>query len=260
MHARPRLVHTSSAGGRPIMARPVTRVWQVLALVDLTAETSDSLLRRVCDLGKEVVSGAEEVSVTLLDAGTATTATTGGFARRLDELQHTLGGPSLTAATGGQPQFIADAHAEGRWPRYLRQACPAGLASSLSLPVPVRSGTAAALSFYSRTSQSFTGDDVDAAQQLAANASVALRNIRALEAAHQHVEQLQTAMASRAVIEQAKGVLMAADRCSSVEAFNILVQVSKYTNRKLRAVAQAIVDAAAREPDRHGLPVGPCAR
>jgi AmiR/NasT family two-component response regulator len=56
-------------------------------------------------------------------------------------------------------------------------------------------------------------------------------------------EQLQTAMESRAVIEQAKGVLMGQRRCTADEAFEILVKLSQQSNRKLREVAQALVDS-----------------
>ena len=64
------------------------------------------------------------------------------------------------------------------------------------------------------------------------------------EAQGRVAEQLQTAMQSRAVIEQAKGILMGARRCKAEEAFDILVKLSQDTNRKLRDVAQALVDDA----------------
>jgi AmiR/NasT family two-component response regulator len=57
-------------------------------------------------------------------------------------------------------------------------------------------------------------------------------------------EQLREAMRSRAVIEQAKGVLMARRRCSPDEAFDVLREVSQTSNTKLREVARALVDEA----------------
>jgi AmiR/NasT family two-component response regulator len=45
------------------------------------------------------------------------------------------------------------------------------------------------------------------------------------------------------VIEQAKGILMAQQSCSADEAFNVLVKLSQQSNRKLREVAQALVDS-----------------
>jgi AmiR/NasT family two-component response regulator len=64
----------------------------------------------------------------------------------------------------------------------------------------------------------------------------------------QVAEQLQQAMQSRAVIEQAKGILMGQRRCSARDAFDILVRLSQATNRKLRDVAQALVEDATGQP------------
>jgi AmiR/NasT family two-component response regulator len=64
------------------------------------------------------------------------------------------------------------------------------------------------------------------------------------QAQGQMAEQLQSAMQSRAVIEQAKGILMGDRRCDAEQAFNILVKLSQDSNRKLREVAQAVVDQA----------------
>lgn len=69
-----------------------------------------------------------------------------------------------------------------------------------------------------------------------------------METSKQLAEQLRTAMDSRALIEQAKGMLMAGRRCSSADAFAILVQLSQTTNKKLRVVAQAVVDATSDGP------------
>jgi AmiR/NasT family two-component response regulator len=62
------------------------------------------------------------------------------------------------------------------------------------------------------------------------------------QAQGQMADQLQTAMQSRAVIEQAKGVLMGQRRCQADEAFNILIKLSQDSNKKLREVAQALID------------------
>ena len=61
---------------------------------------------------------------------------------------------------------------------------------------------------------------------------------------------MQAAMESRAVIEQAKGIVMADRRCTADEAFAILAKVSQDTNRKLRDVATALVDRATHPPQR----------
>ena len=69
------------------------------------------------------------------------------------------------------------------------------------------------------------------------------------EAQGRVAEQLQTAMHSRATIEQAKGILMGARHCTAEQAFDILVVLSQQTDRKLRDVAQAMVaDTTAAAP------------
>ena len=67
------------------------------------------------------------------------------------------------------------------------------------------------------------------------------RRARALEA---EVEQLRAAMASRAVIEQAKGILMLLTGCRDQTAFDLLGHISSHTHRKVRDVARAITESA----------------
>jgi GAF domain-containing protein len=223
------------------------RALQALGMLDLSAETSESFLLRVCELSKLVVPGAQEVSVSLLQDGKATTpASTGALATNLDEHQYDIGqGPCLAAAEGGEVQRIDDSWSESRWPRYLQRAIPIGLGSSLSIPVPVQAGIAAGLNLYSSSPKAFTQQDAGTAQEFAAFAGVAFGNLHAVETSKQLADQLRTAMESRAVIEQAKGVLMARRACSSADAFAMLVELSQVTNKKLRVVAQTVVDAAA---------------
>jgi len=83
---------------------------------------------------------------------------------------------------------------------------------------------------------------LDIAAGYAAYASVALVNAATYAGAMEQVSQMQQAMTSRAVIEQAKGILMAGRRCGADEAFGILRDLSSSSNRKLRDVAQAVVE------------------
>jgi AmiR/NasT family two-component response regulator len=62
------------------------------------------------------------------------------------------------------------------------------------------------------------------------------------ESTRELADNLDIAMRTRAVIEQAKGILMSQRRCDATEAFNILAAASQRSNRKLRDIAQAIVD------------------
>jgi hypothetical protein len=80
----------------------------------------------------------------------------------------------------------------------------------------------------------------------AAYASVALLNAATYAGALEQVAQMQQAMASRAGIEQAKGILMRDRRCTADEAFGILRDLSSTSNRKLRDVARAVIEEATR--------------
>ena len=75
--------------------------------------------------------------------------------------------------------------------------------------------------------------------------SVTEDRVRALET---EVEQLRTAMASRAVIEQAKGVLMLLTGCGVERSFDLLTHISSHTHRKVRDVAQSLTESAAGGP------------
>ncbi len=99
----------------------------------------------------------------------------------------------------------------------------------------------AALNIYSTDRDALDDDAVELASTIAAYAGVALANTHLYEAQGQVAAQLRTAMQSRAVIEQAKGILIGERRCSPQEAFDILVRLSQDTNRKLRDVAEALV-------------------
>ena len=67
-----------------------------------------------------------------------------------------------------------------------------------------------------------------------------------LQELREEIEQLKTALLSRATIEQAKGILMSTNHCSPDEAFEILVKASQRENAKLRNIARRIVDNATR--------------
>jgi GAF domain-containing protein len=218
-----------------------------LGRIRLAEHSLESVLGRVATLALRTVPGATDVSVTVVDRGRATTAAfTGQVAVDLDERQYEHGrGPCLDCIAGGEPVRISDMEAEDRWPEWAAAARGMGIHSSLSVPVPLQREISAALNIYSSQAQRFDDGDVEVASTFAAYAGVALANVHLYEAQSRLAEDLQTAMQTRAVIEQAKGVLMGARRCTSDEAFDLLVKLSQDSNRKLRDVAQAIVDEAA---------------
>ena len=217
-----------------------------LARMVLSEHTMDTLLARVAELARDVVEGAMEVSVSLVGKDrAATVVATGPLAAALDERQYEAdSGPCVAAAQAGAVASITDMRTETRWPAFTKAAVEAGALSSLSTPIPLQQYATAALNMYGATPGAFDDQAVSLAGSFASYAGVALANMHLYESTRTLAEQLQTAMESRAVIEQAKGVLMGQRRCSADEAFDILVKLSQQSNRKLREVAQALVDSS----------------
>jgi len=217
-----------------------------IARIDLSQHTLDQVLARVSELAKASVPGAVEVSVTLLRAGRpATAAFTGPLALTLDEQQYANGyGPCLDAAMGGVTLVVTDMRGEQRWPEYAPRACGAGVLSSVSVSLPVQHAMTGALNVYGYEPDAFDDGAVSLAQTFAGYMAVALVNANLVEMSAALAEQMQQAMASRAVIEQAKGILVAQTGCSPEQAFGLLTVRSQHANRKLRDIASAIVEGA----------------
>ncbi|MGI5525281.1 GAF and ANTAR domain-containing protein [Micromonospora sp. CA-259024] len=210
----------------------------------------DDVLQRVAELAKRVLPVPVEVSVTLVRGGTAHTAVfTNELAQDMDERQYAQGsGPCLEAATAGEVLAVPDLATEDRWPAWAERGRTAGVGSSVSIGLPMQEAVVGALNVYAGTPHAFDDDTVAVLETFAAYAAVALANAQLYDSTATLARQMQEAMANRAVIEQAKGIVMAERRCSPAEAFAILSKVSQDSNRKVRDVAQALVDRAAKGP------------
>jgi GAF domain-containing protein len=216
-----------------------------LATLVLGDSDLDAVLRRTCEVTKATVPGAHEVSVTLTDHGEPRTAAfSGELALRVDESQYSTGqGPCLEAARTGQVITLNDLRADAdRWPEYAPPAIEAGVRGSISVPLNVNEQVIGALNIYAVEPNAFEPAMVEGAVALAKYAGIVLSNADNYYRAASMADQLQQAMESRAVIEQAKGILMAQRRCNEVAAFSILVRLSQESHRKLRDVATALVE------------------
>ena len=201
-----------------------------------------AVLQRASEIAKRAMTGADEVSVTMKNGHPTTVASSGALATEVDESQYeTDSGPCLQAIAEGEVVLVADMATETRWPEYLPRAIAAGVGSSLSIPLPVDGAYVGALNSYSRTAHAFDQASVKLGQDLAAYAAIVLNNAGLYFTATTRADQLAEALRSRAVIDQAKGILMGARRCTAEEAFDILVRLSQQSQRKLRDVAQALV-------------------
>jgi GAF domain-containing protein len=134
-----------------------------------------------------------------------------------------------------------DLATDERWPRYAKTAVDLGIRSSVSAALPVQEHVLGAINWYSRRPFTFGREHFDAASGFAARVAVIVTNAHRYGSMEQMAEHMQRAMRSRAVIEQAKGVIMATTHCDAEAAFQSLVDQSQHENRKLREVAEEIV-------------------
>lgn len=214
-----------------------------LSQIVLGEQSLPQILEQVVHLAKAVLP-AVEASVTLIsDEEPHTAAYTGEPALALDERQYDSDkGPCLHAANSGEVVLIHDTSTETRWPAYSEAATASGILSSLSMPLPVRRLGSGALNFYARARAAFDDEAVDLARTFAGHAAVAVDNAHLYESTARLAEQMQQAMASRAIIEQAKGIIMGTQGCSAEHAFNTLVHLSQTRHLKLRDVALRLVE------------------
>ncbi|MCW2608406.1 MAG: hypothetical protein JWO60_3099 [Frankiales bacterium] len=230
--------------GEDRSALPPQEAFDQLARIVLSEHSIESVMTAISEIAKRLLPGVDDASVTFVRKGKAqTVACTGPLALAMDERQYEGGeGPCLSAAASGQLLHIEDAQSDTRFPAYAEGAKQYGVVSSLSVPVRLPEPVGAAINLYSRQGGVFDPEGVELAQTLAGYAGVALANMHLFEAQSKVAENLRVALQSRAVIEQAKGILMAQRRISADAAFDLLVTLSQDTNRKLRDVASALVE------------------
>lgn len=204
-------------------------------------------LDRVAVVTTDAMAGADMAGITLLgDEGAPTTAVfTDEESPEIDEAQYRSGrGPCLDAWRRKQVVSLpVIGQSTDAYPEFTAACVEHGVRSTLSLPLVAGERGLGALNLYARIEHGFTSEDERIGLELAATASVVLANASDYWEAFTLGEQLNEAIRSRAVIEQAKGMLMARSPDISAEgAFDLLRKASQRENRKLRDVAQRIVD------------------
>ncbi|HEX8498789.1 MAG TPA: GAF and ANTAR domain-containing protein [Actinomycetales bacterium] len=211
-------------------------------------------LQRVAEIAIELIPCAREASITLLtEPGerraahdqVRSVAFTGPLALQLDERQYDRGyGPCLDAAISGATIVLdtaVDTESDRIYPDFSAQcrALDVGHVVALALPVPAR--TVGALNLYA--AGPFSAEDIEAGTAFAGYAGIAMANALLLDATADDARHLTLAMESRAVIEQAKGLVMASLHCTPEEAFDVLRRRSQHSNVKLRDLCREIVES-----------------
>jgi GAF domain-containing protein len=221
-----------------------------LGRMSLRQHSMESLLQAVAELSKQVMPGNPETSIFMQDKHQkVTVASTGQLAMDLDEVQYSKDhGPCLHAASTGELTEIPDTRTETRWVDYMKRAVDHGNLSSLSVPLVIDDDVSGALNIYAREANAFDDDARSAASRFAPYGAVAVGNMHDYQKAKDMARNLEVALETRAIIDQAKGILMERHRLTADQAFQLLVQASSRTNTKLRTIADELVHSGELPP------------
>jgi GAF domain-containing protein len=222
----------------------VDELLRALSRVVLADRTLEEVLGEITDLARRNIPGAESTSITLIrDDKGFTAAHTGEMSLAADELQYAHGyGPCLDAGRGNVVLRVDDMRTETRWPDYAARVQAEGVRSSLSVPLPYQGTSIGALNNYSSQPAAFASpESLAAASEVAEAIAVVVFNAGTHAQLGDQARNMRLAMDSRAVIEQAKGVLMAQRHIDAEQAFDVLREASQRYNRKLRDIAHGIV-------------------
>ncbi len=165
-------------------------------------------------------------------------------------------GPCLDCYRGGRQVANVDLdEAADRWPRFHAATIAAGYRSTHALPLRLRQQTIGVLNLFCTDQSVLSREDIDLGQALCDIATVGVLQERAIRSGELLAEQLQGALNSRVLIEQAKGVLAARADISPEAAYAVLRDYARSQRQHLRAVATAVIDgsltaADLRNPDR----------
>lgn len=206
------------------------------------AETDDleATLQLVAERVTTTVEGCDGASMMLVRGGRISSpAYSSDVARDNDHIQYRVGdGPCMSSLRDHETIHIRDLAEDQRWPRYRDAALELGIRSTLSFRLFLAEDTMGALNLCSSQPHAFDDDARRVGRVFATHAAVAM------SAALSH-DELLTALQSRDVIGQAKGILVERERLTSEQAFERLRELSNRTNRKLRDVAEEIVETGA---------------
>lgn len=151
-------------------------------------------------------------------------------------------GPCLDCYDSGEPVLVPRLEdAQERWPNFARAANDSGFTSVVALPMRLRGRTIGGLNLFGTgDTPPVRNEDLPTAQSLADAATIAIMQGRLARGLDVVNEQLQTALNSRVVIEQAKGALSRHLSISTEAAFEILRSRARSTRRRLSDVAEDV--------------------
>jgi GAF domain-containing protein len=224
----------------------------VAELQQLLLATDDitDFLDQLTVLTVKVLPGELSCGITLRrNHGAFTVASSDTRASQVDEIQYGHDhGPCLHTLGTGEVVVVDDLAQDDRWDGYQLPALGHGVRSSLSLPLRADGEVIGALNIYASTPRAFGPAEQLVAGRFADEASRALALAVRMAERSEMSAHLQSALASRAVIDQALGIIMGQHRCTADEAFEVLRSISQNRNVKLRDIAAEMVTAVSGQP------------
>lgn len=240
------LLPATGEGGPPLDA--VTAAGAFAGLADLLGAGDDvaDLLERGARLSAQALPEAAAVSFVLGDPRNPDDrGADSPRADQLDEAQRQAGeGPGVDAFCCHAPVSADDVADTPRWPVFGPRCRELGVGSALSVPVLAQDQCLGVLNAYADSTVVFSARSHQLGGLLADAMGAVLQHLAQRTALRRQAENLERALESRAVIDQAKGVIMARHGGSAEDAFTRLSTVSQRSNMKLRDVARVVVDEA----------------
>src|ERR1700722_2756981 len=187
------------------------------SLVDLSRLVIDGgedglqdLLRHVAAFAVRAIPGADGAGLTLLENDRPDTiVASADFVKEVDAIQYGLGqGPCITAAAEGRTMMSGSLHGEKRWPRFGPRGAQLGVHSVLSLPLMGPGGALGAMNIYGHVKDSFGQRSIELGELYAVPAAISVRNAQVLAQTKRIASQLQAALMSRSIIDQALGIMV----------------------------------------------------
>ena len=212
-----------------------------------------AVLGEVAEFARQAIPGVDGAGVTLIDTSGATPsvktwAVTAEFVEDIDKLQYIdlQEGPCITCMRSRRPTVSGSLGSDRRWVRFGGGVARMGVHSALALPMTVGDQLIGAINTYARSRDAFGEHAVELGAKFAGPAAVSVYNGQLLDRAQERTKQLQNALGTRAVIDQAIGIIRARSGVGPEVAFDRLVRMSQTDNVKLHTVAERLVDEAVR--------------
>ncbi len=221
---------------------------RALAQLSTGKLTLEEMLTEVARFAVQAIPGADGAGLTLIEDNRGDTiVATADFVREVDTIQYTLGeGPCISAASEQLTMRSGSLGGEQRWPRFGPRVGRLGVHSVLSLPLLTPDGVFGAMNVYAHAKDAFDERAERLGELFAVPAAVAVQNAQVLEQTKRLAASLQGALSTKALIDQALGIIRSRSGASSDEAFARLRAMSQSRNVKLVVVAESLVEEAVR--------------